>query len=599
MVRQHAWGISTLCLTASIFALAMPPAVKAQAPATPPAIRIQPPPAKETASQPSVPAQPAPMPSAPAMPPAMSGNGMTSQSIMYKVTGATERMEMTVTTSRILTLDQKVPQAQVNNPDILELTPLSPNQVQVFAKKPGVTQVNLWGENNHIYTIDVIVFADARELEMLLRTEFPSAALNVRPVAQGVLISGYVDHPGHVSRIIQLAEEYYPKVINNITVGGVQKVVLHTKVMEVSRTKLRNLGIDWSLVTQHTAVASSVSGLLSTFTAKGTVTSGNHTFAFNVVDGGTDFFAVLEALRENSLLRVLAEPDVVAISGRPAHFNVGGEIPVLVPQSLGTVAIEWKPWGTQMDFVPIVLGNGQIRLEVRPRISDVDPSRSVTLDSYTVPGLWVREVETGVEMKAGQTLAIAGLVQDRTESLTRGIPWVGELPYVGAFFRRVHEERNEIELLILVTPELIEAVDPQDLPPCGPGTSTVSPPDVDFFLKGHLEVPACCGVCGGAGCATCGGAAPCSTPGPTVAPGTPEPVPAPYMAPPADSAYRGAASAPAASSARLSQGNAPSRGVSGEYNRVSRQNASANARPAGSNGSLPGLLGPIGYDTVR
>jgi len=362
---------------------------------------------------------------------------------------------------------------------------------------------------------------------------------------------------------------------------------LHTKVMEVSRTKLRSLGFDFAqLSSSGGALATSISGLLATFTKDGVVqTAGNHTVAFNITNGSNAFFGVLEAMRENNLMKVLAEPDIVAISGRPASFNVGGEIPVLVPQSLGTVAIEWKKWGTQIDFVPIVLGNGQIRLEVRPRVSEIDPSRSVTLDSYVIPGLLVREVETGVEMKAGQTLAIAGLVQDRTESLNRGLPWVSDLPYVGAFFRRVHENRNEVELLILVTPELIEAVDPEELPPCGPGTTTVSPTDHEFYWKGHVEVPACCGICGGAGCTVCrlrsegsAGPAPCET----------QQAPSPASA----------NSRPAAS-VRVAERTTGRSAVPNYYNRANRQSSPpqpARAKPAGE---LPGFLGPVGYDVAQ
>ena len=184
-------------------------------------------------------------------------------SVIFKVHGPSERLEMTVHTSRILTMDQKIPQAQVNNPDILELTPLSPNQIQVSAKTAGVTQINLWGEDQKLYTVDVIVYGDAKELEMVLRSAFPTAALKVTPVANAVMISGFVDQPERIERIIRIAEEYYPKVINNMTVGGCQQVLLHVKVMEVSRTKLRRLGFDFSNVNGPNVVTSAPMGLLA------------------------------------------------------------------------------------------------------------------------------------------------------------------------------------------------------------------------------------------------------------------------------------------------------------------------------------------------
>jgi len=183
------------------------------------------------------------------------GTALQRPPLIFKVQSPSERLEMTVNSSRILTTDQKIPQAQVNNPDILELTPLSPAEIQVSAKTAGVTQVTLWGEDKKVYTIDVIVFGDAQALSVLLQSQFPSASLKVIPVSHGVLITGYVDRPEHVDLIVRIAEEFYPKVINAITVGGVQQVVLHVKVMEVSRTKLRNLGFDWAKVTGSNVVA--------------------------------------------------------------------------------------------------------------------------------------------------------------------------------------------------------------------------------------------------------------------------------------------------------------------------------------------------------
>ena len=140
---------------------------------------------------------------------------------------------MTVNSSRILTLDQKIPWAQVNNKDILELTPLSPNEIQVFAKKAGVTSINLKDDQGQIYTIDCVVYGDARELADLLKTEFPAANLRVKQTGSSVLLTGFVDRADQVSQIIQVAQEYYPKVIPNIRVGGVQQILLHCKVAEV------------------------------------------------------------------------------------------------------------------------------------------------------------------------------------------------------------------------------------------------------------------------------------------------------------------------------------------------------------------------------
>jgi pilus assembly protein CpaC len=409
-----------------------------------------------------------------------------------------ERMEMTISTSRILTMEQKIPQAQVNNQEILDLTPLSPNQIQVSAKKAGVTQINLWDEDKKLYTVDVIVYADTQELSLLLQSQFPNCTLKIVPVATSVLISGYVDKEEHVEKIIQIAKEFYPNVINNMSLGGVQKVLLHVKLMEVSRTKLRRLGFDFANINGGSTVVSSVSGLITGVTTAGATTSpgittgGNPNFAFGIANGGSAFFGVLEALRQDNLLKVRAEPELVTQSGRAAFFNAGGEIPVPVPQSLGTVTIEWKKYGAQVDFVPIVLGNGKIRLEVRPRVSELDDSRSIVINGTTVPGIRSREADTAVELIAGQTMAIAGLLSSHEDVETRGLPWISEVPYIGVPFKRSNSSINEVELLILVTPELVEAMDPNEVPECGPGLHTTSPNDWELYMKGYLEVPNCC-----------------------------------------------------------------------------------------------------------
>jgi pilus assembly protein CpaC len=169
-----------------------------------------------------------------------------SDPIEFKIKQNTQRLTMYVNSSKILTLEGKqIPRALVNNTELLKVVPLSPNQVQISAIKPGVTQINIWDDNGMIYTIDVVIYGDAKELELLLETEFPTASLRVRPLATSVVLSGYVDRPDVVHRIIKMAEDYYPKVINNMTVGGVQQVMLYVQVMEVSRTKLRKLGFEW------------------------------------------------------------------------------------------------------------------------------------------------------------------------------------------------------------------------------------------------------------------------------------------------------------------------------------------------------------------
>ena len=237
-----------------------------------------------------------------------------------------------------------------------------------------------------------------------------------------------------------------------LKVGGVQQILLHVKVMEVSRTKLRELGFDFWTNNKSFFVASSPSGLLNANSAAGQTVGGfgapatsaaGDSVRFGIAGDSASFFGFIDALRTYQLAKVMAEPTIVTVSGRPAYFNSGGEFPILIPSGLGTVSVDFKKFGTQVDFVPIVLGNVPIRLDVKPRISFLDNTLSVTTQGITIPGLNVREVDTSVEMKAGQTLAIAGLVQNRMEYSNSGIPYLSDLPYFGALFAaKVSEEKQ-------------------------------------------------------------------------------------------------------------------------------------------------------------
>lgn len=422
--------------------------------------------------------------------------------VVRNITQPTERMEMTVNSSRILTLDKRIPRMVVNNPELVTVTPISANQVQLAARKPGVTQVNLWDEDDHVYTVDVLIYGDVRELELALAKLFPESSVKVVRLTNSLVLEGYVERPEVVGPILRLAEDYAPKVVNNITVGGVQQILLKVKVMEVSRTKLRRLGANFAAFSPNGGVVTDLSGLLQAFSISGRTiesTVGQSNVAFGVIDGDNAFFGFLRALQENKVAKILADPTITTVSGRPAYFNVGGEFPIIVPSGLGQSTIEFKTFGTEVNFVPIVLGNGNIRLEVRPKISERDPAIGVQQNGFTVPGLKVREVDTGVELKAGQTLALAGLVQTRVEAQERGIPYISDIPYLGALFRDVSEETNEVELLIMVTPEFADGMEPHEVPPCGPGMETVSPNNCQLYFGGHLEVPAC-GACAPSGC---------------------------------------------------------------------------------------------------
>lgn len=410
------------------------------------------------------------------------------------ITKQQESLRMIVSTSQYLTFPQPIVTATINNPTVLNVQATQKNEVLVSALATGVTQIDAKGLDETVYNVQVVVTGDARELQSILEQHFPMASLQVQPIRDAVIISGQVTADEHVEQVITIAEEFYQRVINKIEVIGVHTIMLQTQVMEVSRTKLRQLGIDWSMGFGDDFVTTTASGLISPGATTGAlVNAGNETFKFGVVDSGNQFFGLVRALRQNNLAKVLADPTVVAIDGRPASFNSGGEFPIIVPAGLGQVGIEFREFGTRLDFVAKVRGDGRIWLEVRPTISEIDPGRSVTIAGTSVPGIRSRFVDTAVELRAGQTLALAGLLQVRTEAETSGILGLADLPYLGALFRTNREVQNEVELLILVTPNFAAPMDCHEVPVGGPGFNSESPLDKELYLKGYIEVPATCG----------------------------------------------------------------------------------------------------------
>lgn len=418
------------------------------------------------------------------------------------ISQSVERLDMLVKSSRILTLEERIPKFQVHNEGIVGATPVSQNQIQIFAKAPGTTQLNLWDINDKLYTVDVTVTPDAREVEGILAQQLPLASLKVLPVNNSAIVSGSVTSVDDVDKAVAIVEQFYATVVNNIRVVGVQQILLHTRIMEVSRTKLRDLGVDWGVFSENgffTAAPGSIGSVSGSgsigVAAPGSVGNlllsgeGAQSATNSLVLGGGDFSALITALRRQDLVKLLAEPTVVATHGRPARFNVGGKVPFLIPQGNGAVSVQYEEFGTAIDFLPFVVGPGRVRLEVRPEVSQPDESIGITVNGSNVIGFRNRYVETAIELQAGQTFAIAGLLQSRTEAVTRSTPFLGELPVIGSLFRRVREEKNDIELLITVTPEFVGAMDPHETPRGGPGLNSMSPNDHELFFDGYIEVP--------------------------------------------------------------------------------------------------------------
>jgi pilus assembly protein CpaC len=442
--------------------------------------------------------------SADAQAPVPSGGPVANENVFQVVTPRSS-IQITEQFSRIFECANRITMVSGFDPEIVHVDGVTPNRVMVRGEQAGVTTLVLTDEFDNTYTIEVFVAGDVRHVEAYLRQLFPEASVQVVKLKESVVLRGVVTEPDHITEMMDVAMDFYPKVLNQMRVGGVHQVQLNVRVLEVARTKVRQLGFNFLLGANEAFVASRPGSIVTTedvTTPYGGPAS--YTFLtdsaiqFAVMGAGEVFNGFVDALRNENLLKILAEPKVVTTSGRPATILSGGEFPILVPQSLGTVTIEWREYGVRMEAVPVVLGNGRLRLDVAPEVSERDFSNSATIQGMVVPGITTRRVNTQVEMHFGETLMIGGLISTRKAGDTSKIPFLGELPWVGAAFRNVRYEMAETELLVLVTPHMVAPLSPDQAPPMGPGEFTDDPTDKELYFDGVLEVPKY-----GPECATC------------------------------------------------------------------------------------------------
>lgn len=444
--------------------------------------------------------------------------------------------------AKVLETKNRIVRVDGFDPVILNVSALTPNRIRISGQQQGVTTLVIYDESGANYSVEIFVKGDARTLQAIIDRKFPNSSIEAFKVQDAVALRGWVSHPEHITQIVEIAEQFYPKVLNQMKVGGVQQVLLKVKVMEAQRSTIRELGMNFTYLNRNGYVNSSPGAITNldrvSLPFKPGVPSAeilpssirNATGSFAVIGDNNIFSSYITALRTENLLKILAEPEVLALNGRPALLLSGGEFPILVPQSLGTVSVQYKPFGVQLEAVPVVLGGGSLRLELQPEVSDRDFSNAVTVSGITVPALTVRRVNTQVEMKFGQTLMLAGLISTKQATTIQKVPFLGELPYIGAAFSRKKSEDSETEVVITVTPELVAPLDEGQIPRGGPGRFTDSPNDRELMAYGLLEVPKV-----GEHCETCGPeqSTPYIVPG--LKSGSPTPAASPVVPPPAPS----------------------------------------------------------------
>jgi pilus assembly protein CpaC len=399
---------------------------------------------------------------------------------------------------------QLIKTVQNQDPNVARVSPIpdEPTAVLVTGMMAGSTRVTLTDKDNRSESFDVIVQLDVAFLRKVLQDTVPSANIIPVPVGTGsIILSGTVAKPEDIPIVLDVARSILGgiQLTNALRVGGVQQVELCVTVALVSRTTMRQMSFEFLRTGPNNGISSTLGGV-PTFTSTlgpinatalnsviSTAAPGN--LFYGILTPQHGFFGWLEALRTESVTKILAEPKVTTISGRPASFLSGGEQAIPVPAGLGQVGVQFEEFGTRLNVLPIVLGNGKIHLEVEPEESDLSAGFGTSIAGTTVPGRTVQRVHTTVELETGQTFAIGGLVQHKINGSATKIPIIGDLPFIGAAFRGVNYTDEEDELLILVTPHLVDPLACNQLPKYFPGQETRSPDDFELFLEGILEAP--------------------------------------------------------------------------------------------------------------
>lgn len=413
--------------------------------------------------------------------------------------------------SKVVRTKVKVDRISVTDPAIVEVTEFSPTEFEVIGLKAGETSMTLWfddannGPRTLRYLVKVSAAAEGEQkraeieyskVEARLNELFPNSQIRLFPVADKLIVRGQARDSKEATEIVGLLsgqssqnqgngagvignqtvgripgapDLQLSSIINLLTVPGEQQVLLKVRIAELTRSATRDLGTSFSI--------------MKNFSLSSTISSGGNISA--IFDSG-DIKLLIKALSTNGYGKMLAEPTLVTLSGQPATFIAGGEIAIPTAvgvQGVGAVATQFYGFGTQLSFTPTVIDKDRIRLQVAPRFSTLNSANTVN----GIPGLNTRGVTTTVDLREGQWLAIAGLIQDEQGASRKRIPFIGDIPVVGAAFGDQTKRRDETELIVLVSPELIHPLEQNQAPALLPGMSVTEPSDEAFYLLQHIE----------------------------------------------------------------------------------------------------------------
>lgn len=385
----------------------------------------------------------------------------------------------------------------VADPAVADVHVPSPQTVFVLGKKAGTTTLYALGPDNRtILHETIVVSADTESLQRMLDARFPKMNVRVSGAPGSLEVSGQVPSAADADAVVQSLTPFLrtkETLVNRLTLAQPIQVHLRVRITEVDRNVTQQLGINWSaLGSTGNFIGGIFNGSAIAATGATQFPGASTTGAFSILGGfhtaHTSIDGILDALDQEGLLTMLAEPNLTAMSGQTASFLAGGEFPVPVAQDKsGAITVEFKPYGVSLDFTPTVLADNRISLKVRPEVSQIDPNNSITTGTLKIPALTVRRVETTVELSSGQSFAIGGLLQSNTSDVLSELPGLGKLPVLGKLFSSKDYQNNKSEVVVIVTPYIVR--------PTGPGRlsqpiDNVTRPssDIEYVLQRSVGI---------------------------------------------------------------------------------------------------------------
>ena len=417
----------------------------------------------------------------------VAGLANTPYVLEYDRRDARTELQLSVGKSQMITSRSALDQVVIGNPEIADIRMLSANQVLILGIAPGHTNLAFRDRNRALVAlVDVSVGYDIDELKKKLWEVLPEQeAVEVRASNDQIILSGQVTSLLAMDKALAVARSFVPKdkIINMMQIGGGHQVALEVRIAEVARRSLRELGVGMTLTdsgSRSVGTYETFGTLQNPFMNVGVVTSDR--MGFDTID------MQLQALERSGMARVLAEPNLTAMSGHEASFLAGGEVPIPVAQAgvtPGAVTVDYKEFGIGLKFTPTVLERGKINVKLNAEVSSIDQANAVGAAGFNIPGISTRRAGTTVEIGDGQAFAIAGLLQSDINNVVNEVPGLGRIPVLGALFRSTSFQRNETELVVIVTPRLVQPVDADTL---ALPTDVVLPPTwIDQYLLGTVE----------------------------------------------------------------------------------------------------------------